>query len=251
MIYLLKLSLFFFYVVAYILNSFWGYVRYWHLYQRRLFFMRNTSKWAKRALRLLHISIQTKGLQNLPVRQGNLFVCNHLSYLDIVIIASLMPTLFITSVDLKKHILQALLATMGGSLFIERRNKSQLLSDIEATKRVLDSDLPIFLFPEGTTSDGTSVQKFKASLFAAAQHSKVVPFCIKYLQVNGKKVNKSNRDSLYYYGKIKFIRHFIGLVRVKSAKVRVSFLGCLDGSLGRKKVCQTCYEKILAEYCAD
>ena len=210
--------------------------------------MRTTSKWAKRALRLMHFEVETEGVKNLPKKEGALFVCNHLSYLDIVILASLKPSLFITSVDLKKHIFQSILATMGGSLFIERRNKSRLLFDIQATREVLESDLPICLFPEGTTSNGVSVGKFKASMFASAENSQVVPVCIKYLEYNGEKVSDANRDNLYYYGKIRFINHFKGLVKIKKAKVRVTFLPAVSGSLGRKEVCKICKEKILASY---
>ncbi len=249
--YLFKLSLILVYVISYIFYSLCGYICYRSLYKRRKFFMRTTSRWARSALKFLNIEVEIKGNESLPFEQGNLFVSNHLSYLDIVVIATIKPSLFITSVDLKTHHFQGLLATMGGSLFIERRNKSKLLSDIKAIKAVLESNLPIFLFPEGTTSDGSLIRKFKTSMFAAAESTQVVPVCIKYLELNGEKVDESNRDNLYYYGNIKFFQHFIGLVKIKSAKVRVSFLESEEGKIGRKEACRRCQAKILAEYFAD
>ncbi len=247
----MKLFRIYLYLFVYLSISLWGFICYRNLKKRRLFFIKTTSKWAKFALKFMNFEVEVVGKENIPEFGGNFFVCNHLSYLDIPIIASVVPTLFITSVDLKIHLFQALIATMGGSLFIERRNKTRLLADIQATKSVLNSGLPIFLFPEGTTSDGTTVMKFKASMFAAAEDTRVVPVCIKYLELNGEKVDESNRDNLYYYGKVKFFHHFIGLSKIKKAKVRVNFLTSEVGKLGRKEVCKRCQEKILAEYSVD
>ena len=241
----------FLYVIGYVFVSFWGFIWYRNLRKRRIFFIKTTSKWAKRALKFMNFEVEVVGKENIPEFGGNFFVCNHLSYLDIPIIASVTPTLFITSVDLKIHLFQAIIATMGGSLFIERRNKARLLEDIQATKEVLDSGLPILLFPEGTTSDGVTVKNFKASMFESAVNSKIVPICVKYLQLNGRAVDETNKQTLYYYGKIRFINHFKGLVNIQNAKVRISFLPAIDGTVNRKVSCNYSRERILEEYTAS
>ena len=247
----MKLIRIYLYLFVYLSISLWGFVWYRNLKKRRLFFIKTTSKWARFALKFMNFEVEVVGQENVPEFGGNFFVCNHLSYLDIPIIASVVPTLFITSVDLKIHLFQAVIATMGGSLFIERRNKTRLLADIQATKSVLNSGLPILLFPEGTTSDGVTVKNFKASMFESAVDTRVVPICIKYLQVNGQSVDDTNKQSLYYYGKVRFINHFKGLVNINNVKARISFLPAIDGHINRKTSCSYCREKILHEYLAN
>ncbi len=80
------------------------------------------------------------------------FVDRRNSYLDVLIISSVFPASFITSVEIAKDFFLGTLARLGGSIFVERRRKIRLLKDIDAVSNVLSSNLNVVLFPEGTST---------------------------------------------------------------------------------------------------
>jgi len=53
-----------------------------------------------------------------------LILSNHLSYIDILVIASVMPSVFVSSMEVKANAFLGFLTSCGGSLYIERRKKS-------------------------------------------------------------------------------------------------------------------------------
>ena len=82
------------------------------------------------------------------------------------------------------------------------------------------------LFPEGTSSNGDGVLKFKGAIFGAAavSNAPVQPLCIRYRKVNSENVCHKNRDRIYYYGDISFFPHLLGLFSLKSIEVSLSIL---------------------------
>ena len=107
-------------------------------------------------------------------------MANHVSYVDILVIASRTPAVFITSVELKRTFPLGMLAWFGGSLFVERRSPAGLKQEISAIARTLQEGTSVVLFPEGTTFDGDHVRPFRSSLFTAAIRAAVPvqPVCI-------------------------------------------------------------------------
>ena len=158
--------------------------------------------------------------------QKVLVISNHLSYLDIFIISSLFPSLYITSVEVQRMFFLGLMTRLGGSLFIERRSKTLLLKEIDRIADILKRGNTITLFPEGTSSNGENVLPFKGALFTAAEKAAVPiqPICLKYTLINGKPITSKNRDYAYYYGDLEFFPHLVKLFFVRSIKVHVTFL---------------------------
>ncbi len=179
---------------------------------------------SKPLLSLLGIRIYVNGKIPSPTgNSGRLIVANHLSYLDVLIISSLVPSVFITSVELRDSFLLGGLARLGGSLFVERRSPSGLKREIESIRLVLSQGLAAVLFPEGTTSNGDGIRPFKNSLFSAAllSDSDVMPLCLRYTKVNGEPVAASNRDAVFYYGDMTFFRHLSGLLSQETVDIEV------------------------------
>jgi len=152
-----------------------------------------------------------------------LVVSNHLSYVDILAISSLMPVVFITSVDLKNTFLLGTLSKFGGSVFIERRNAAGLKKEIESITRVLGHGFTVALFPEGTTSNGEYVQPFKNALFESAIKAKcdILPICLRYTKVNNCHITTDSRDSIFYYGGLTLFSHFPRLLALQSVDLEV------------------------------
>jgi 1-acyl-sn-glycerol-3-phosphate acyltransferase len=191
---------------------------------RRLFRIKNSSFFCRIMLMLLGVHLHVKHREHLQKKNsGLLVVSNHVSYVDALVIASLTPAVFITSVELGSTLFLGILARFGGSLFVERRKASGLKNEISLIVRVLREGFTVTLFPEGTTSNGDRVQPFKNSLFDAAVSARadVLPVCLRYMNVNGKRITAANRDSIFYYGGTSFFHHIPKLLSLTSVEVEV------------------------------
>jgi 1-acyl-sn-glycerol-3-phosphate acyltransferase len=155
--------------------------------------------------------------------KGQLIISNHLTYVDILILSSLAPSAFITSVELKNTPLLGTLAKFGGSIFVERRRAAGLKQEINSVASALKQGFSVVLFPEGTTSNGDRVMQFKNSLFdaAIAAQTTLVPVCLRYIKINDEPLSPDNRDDIFYYGSSTFFQHAPRLLAQKSVDVEV------------------------------
>ncbi len=221
---------------------------------RRAMQIKNTSFFSRPVLKLLGIRIHVKYPERLRTNHhgGRLVVANHLSYTDIPVISFLMPSVFITSIELGQTGLLGTLARFGGSLFVERRKPSGLKREIEAISQVLAEGFPVVLFAESTTSNGDRVQPFKNSLFDAAISSTVdiLPVCLRYTKVDGEEVTSGNRDNVFYYGDATFFRHLPKLLSLRSVAVEVIPMNTISVRAGtsRKELAALAHNVISAAY---
>jgi 1-acyl-sn-glycerol-3-phosphate acyltransferase len=220
---------------------------------RRRFFAATTSFFCRQGLGVLGIRAAVRGTGKEDLRRRNhLIVSNHLSYVDILIISSLAPSAFITSVELKHTFLLGLLARFGGSLFVERRSPAGLKREIAEITRALKEGLTVVLFPEGTTSNGDSVRPFRNSLFTAATETgtDILPLCLKYTRVDGRPLGRGNRDSIFYYGGTSFFEHLPRLLSLRSVDVECTILTPIPALQrdSRKDLARTAHHAISAVY---
>ncbi len=191
---------------------------------KRVVAIRTASGFARIVLILFGVHVRVKHRERLhKTVDGRLIVSNHLSYIDVLVISALAPSVFITSVELKNTALLGTLARLSGSIFVERRRPSGLKREIGDIAFALGQGLPVALFPEGTTSNGDRVQPFKNSLFDAAvlTQADIVPICIRYIRVNNEHLSSENRDLVFYYGGATFLKHFLRFLSLRSIEVEV------------------------------
>ena len=119
---------------------------------------------ACRVLRALGIHCIVHGR---PPSQG-LVVSNHLSYLDIVIISSVMPCFFVSKSEIERWPYFGEAARSGGTIFIDRKSRASTAEVAGQIGERLKLPIPVLLFPEGTSSDGEQVLRFHSSLFEPA-----------------------------------------------------------------------------------
>ncbi|HOK80025.1 MAG TPA: lysophospholipid acyltransferase family protein [bacterium] len=186
----------------------------------------NCSYFSKIGLKFLGIRVKKCADISQFQNKSYFIVSNHVSYIDILVISSFFPASFITSVEVAKDVFLGTLAMLGGSLFVERRKKSRLIKDLETVSDVLESNLNVVLFPEGTSSDGEKILPFKKTLFRAAiKHSvPVLPLYLRYVSVDGMPVSNNNRDLIYWYGDMKFFPHFMSLLKLNSINANLFIL---------------------------
>ncbi|MGQ0793868.1 MAG: 1-acyl-sn-glycerol-3-phosphate acyltransferase [Deltaproteobacteria bacterium] len=208
------------------------------------------SSWA--LLRALGVSVTVRDNQNIRQSAKNYFiVSNHVSYLDIFIISSLVPSIFIANSELKDDPLLGNVIKLGGGVFVERRNRSSLMQDMASIGDLLGEGANVVLFPEGTTSDGEGLLPFKSSFLdlAARAKSDTLLVCVRYRGVNGDEITPENRDLIYYYGGMKFFEHFFRLMEQKCVSAEITFIETVPaGSLSRKELAKRASEVIAGVY---
>ena len=208
---------------------------------------------SKLALIIIGVHVKTKNLHKLKNKNENyLIVSNHLSYMDIFVIYTVIPSVFIANSELKEQFPLGAVTKYSGGVFVERRNRASLLSDMSNIKDILDIGFDMVLFPEATTSDGSEILKFRSPFLAPAIEGGVdiLPICLKYHDLNGSPISDSTKEIVYFYGGITFFDHFFRLMEQKSISVELEELKEIDvkSSGTRKEISDIAYKRISDAY---
>jgi lyso-ornithine lipid O-acyltransferase len=188
---------------------------------------RSVTLWARACLRILGLKIDVRGRHIGPPLHGDLhsnrllFVSNHQSYLDVVIIASVFPTLFVAKTEVSRWPLFGWLSKLGGTIFVNREDARSGVGAAYRVSRALRDGVNVQVFPEATTGDGSTVLPFNGLFFASAVRSQasVAPLTIKFQSVNGRPMDRESLDMVCWYGEMDFARHFWNLLNIESAEV--------------------------------
>jgi 1-acyl-sn-glycerol-3-phosphate acyltransferase len=185
-----------------------------------------TSRYCRRALKLLRIEVV--GENGEAASSRCMVVANHVSYLDVLVLAALMPAVFVSTVEVRESTLIGQLTRLAGGVFIERRKRTRMARETGLLQDVLNRDLRLVVFPEGTTGDGRFILPFKTSILALAAMAEapIMPVCIGYEEINGRVLAADmRRDPIVYDGDMKFFPHLFTLVKtLRRARVIVHFL---------------------------
>ena len=184
-----------------------------------------------------------------------LFVSNHISYLDVIAIGSIIDGSFVSRADIRQWPIFGFLATLQRTVFIERNPRHARQHREELTSRLSSGDRLIF-FPEGTSSDGTTILPFKSSLFSAADLEanrrpvSVQPISIAYTRLDGLPLGRLMRPLYAWYGDMDFAPHFwqlLGLGRFK-VEITVHDAVTLEGFESRKELARHCEREITSGF---
>ncbi|WP_396207217.1 lysophospholipid acyltransferase family protein [Gemmatimonas sp.] len=99
---------------------------------------------------------------------GALVVANHLSWLDIVVLAADVECAFVAKQEVAAWPIVGWLAARCGVVFIDRTRRRDLLRAIPVLESRLREGRVVVLFAEGTTTDGRALRPFKSALVEAA-----------------------------------------------------------------------------------
>lgn len=161
---------------------------------------------------------------------GTLFVGNHVSHFDIVLLGSLLRARFIAKDEMQGWPGMRFVGGLAQTVFISRRSRDAA-SVAASLAAQLRPDHDLVLFPEGTTSDGKSVAPFKSSLFSlflgappAAQAWTVQPFTLDIRAVEGRALTAGGeRDGYAFHGDMDAGAHVLRFLRGSGVLVRVVF----------------------------
>ena len=201
--------------------------------------------------RLFGFSVKIEGK---PMPCGpTLFVCNHVSYMDIVVLGSLIPGSFIARADLADWPLLGLLAKLQRTIFIDRARRRAALHRDEVAARIAGGD-DLILFPEGTSDDGNSLLPFKSALFAVAERAagggalRVQPVSIAYIRLDGMPIGRGLRPCYAWYGDMTLLPHLWQLLGLGRVSIMVEFHPPVSGAaFASRKALATHWDAAAAE----
>jgi 1-acyl-sn-glycerol-3-phosphate acyltransferase len=150
-----------------------------------------------------------------PIPSGGvLLASNHVSYLDPVVVGSIVPCVPVSKADVSGWPVFGAVARRLGVLFHERGSRESGTRVLQAADAVLAGGLPVLNFPEGTTSTGETVLRFHRGMFGLAQRTgvPVVPVAIAY-----------DPAELAWVGDATFVPHYLRLAQRPGAAVRITF----------------------------
>lgn len=141
--------------------------------------------WAAALLRAFGIRVTVRGT---PGPAGaRLLVANHVSWLDIPLVAAALPCRMLAKSDIRGWPVLGRLAARAGTLFIERDRIRALPATVTALTGALRAGDRIAVFPEGSTWCGRAGGTFRRAAFQSAldAHVPVQPLRISYLGPDG------------------------------------------------------------------
>lgn len=123
-------------------------------------------EWSRQMLAILGVELVVQGEP--PAHGPLLMVCNHISWLDILVLNAAHPSRFVSKADVKSWPLLGSLITGAGTLYIERESRRDAMRVVHHMAERLRAGDVLTVFPEGTTSDGRTLLPFHANLLQAA-----------------------------------------------------------------------------------
>ena len=151
-----------------------------------------------------------------------LFVSNHVSWADILVIGSIVPIAFVSKREVENWPLVGVTARLQRTVFVDRERRHQAGKTVGEIVKRLDGGTSVVLFAEGTSSDGNRVLPFRSALLGAVEEAAVrggdasqvliQPMSISYTGINGIPMGRQHRPVVAWYGDLDFLPHIKALM---------------------------------------
>lgn len=183
-----------------------------------------TCWWHKKITGTFGVSVRVFGS---PSEDAALFIANHVSWLDIMVVGGAVPTHFLSKAEVKKWPLMGWLATRAGTLYIKRGGTTAATEAIAIMAHALGRQNHVALFAEGTTTDGT-VKKFHSRLVQSAieSNSFIQPVAIRYPSKNGELVH----PAAAYNDNMSMRKSVLNMLAAKDVVAEIHFLDCVHAN---------------------
>jgi 1-acyl-sn-glycerol-3-phosphate acyltransferase len=177
-------------------------------------------RFAVRALRTMGISYRVEG--HFP-KHGAL-VSNHLGYLDVMTFAALGRVVFVSMIELSKVPLLGWMTTMSGTIYVERGRGGSADRARAGLESAAEEGLPVVFFPEGNTTNGSTVLPFHSGILAKFLEvgEPVTAAHVKYRFIEDNGPGMTIEDDVCYWGEdAELFSHMFRLLAARGIEVSV------------------------------
>jgi 1-acyl-sn-glycerol-3-phosphate acyltransferase len=179
-------------------------------------------------LRLMDVRVEVRGAP--AAERPLLFVANHSSWLDHLILSATTPLMFIAKKEIASWPVFGLLAKLQRSVFVDRtRRQATGTVNQEISARLTGGD-PVVLYGEGTSGDGNLVLPFRSALLGAlsqttgnGETSYVQPVSVAYTRLQGMPMGRQHRPYAAWFGRTNLVKHIGRVLRTGGIDAVVTF----------------------------
>ncbi|MBI3879300.1 MAG: 1-acyl-sn-glycerol-3-phosphate acyltransferase [Verrucomicrobia bacterium] len=173
-------------------------------------------RWSRFAVRIFGTTVELRGV---PPPAG-LIVGNHLGYHDVLVLATLQPTVFVARADVAGWPVFGWFVKSSGALFLDRDRRGDVARFSEQFQAPLAEQLAVVMFLEGTSTGGDRVLPFRPSLLepATVNDWPVTPVWIGYSMREG-----SVADEVAYWRDMTILPHMMNLLTKTDITAHVAF----------------------------
>jgi len=201
--------------------------------------------WSARLLRILGTRLVLEGE---PPRAAAVIVANHVAWLDVFVVLSVVPCRFIAKSEIRDWPLAGWIAARSGTIFIRRGLRRDIASINARVHDLLVAGESVGLFPEGTTGEGGALLKFHSSLFepAVVNAARVHPAAIRYLRPDGTPCEAA------IYGERTFLQSLARIIREPAMRAELRFASPLAaGGTHRRELARRAQASVATMLAAD
>lgn len=200
--------------------------------------------WARYVRAIVNMRLTVEGE---PPRCPFFLVSNHLSYVDVIALGSLMDCTFVAKSDIEHW---PMLGYMGGRLdniFIDRANAGDLPRVVGLIDKVLDEHKGIVLFAEGTSTQGAEVLPFLPSLLDPAARRN---FPVSYASISYRTPpdQPPAHMCICWWGGMSFRKHLFALFHIPSFEATVRFGTAPIRARNRKALAKQLHQAVVEQF---
>ena len=198
---------------------------------------RIASPWSRRLPVLVHrytcrvLGVRVSVVGVVPTPGPMLLISNHISWLDIPVLGSVMPLSFVAKSEVAEWSLFGTLARLQRTVFVHRDRRHATGRAAETIADRMAGGEAIVLFAEGTTGDGFRVLPYRSSLIGAARNGgdndlrplTVEPMALTYTHRSGMPLTRRDMPEIAWYGDMDLLPHLRALLATGPIDVTVCF----------------------------
>ncbi|MDR3458704.1 MAG: lysophospholipid acyltransferase family protein [Verrucomicrobiae bacterium] len=193
---------------------------------------------ARRHIRIYSCEYSSSG----PIPKSGLLVSNHLSYMDILVIAAITPVVFVSKSEVRGWPVIGWLTALAGTVFIVRERRTAVGPVNQEIEAALDDGVLVVVFPEGTSTNGSELLPFRSPLLEPVTHGDH-PVSVGFLHYELDDGDPANE--VCYWGNHTFFPHAVNLLGKKRIRGKMTFGTYQRKTDDRKELAKDLREAVL------
>lgn len=196
-------------------------------------------RWSRRLLGICGVSVEQAGA---PALAHAMIVANHVSWLDIFVINSLLPCRFVAKSEIRAWPVLGWLVGQAGTVFIARGSRRDLRHIFKGLVGSLQQGERVAFFPEGTTAPQGTVLPFHANLFEAAIDARVAvqPYALRYLGGQGRL-----HATVDFVGEMTFAESIVAILSGEPVRAQLICLAPMEtAGAHRRELAQAAHDAV-------